>query len=147
MLQKVCQAEQIAHAERLLPLCMYQPTPEKTKGWLVRYGNEPDLSLYLYIEDCSDGSCTPIGVIGMQERSGGSAEIRHIAIAPEKRGQGIGRSIIHDIVKHCGYNELSAQTDKDAVDFYRACGFQSESLGMLYPGTERFRCTWNPDGQ
>jgi hypothetical protein len=36
---------------------------------------------------------------------------------------------------------LTAQTDRDAEGFYRVCGFQIESRGMLYAGTERFLCT------
>ncbi|HPH97803.1 MAG TPA: hypothetical protein PKW33_16525 [Anaerolineaceae bacterium] len=40
-----------------------------------------------------------------------------------------------------GLAKLSAETDCEAVDFYRRCGFQMESLGEKYPGMERFRCT------
>lgn len=39
-------------------------------------------------------------------------------------------------------HHLDAETDADAVDFYRRCGFAVESLGERYPGVERFRCTW-----
>ena len=37
--------------------------------------------------------------------------------------------------------QLTAETDADAVGFYQRCGFEVESLGELYPGAERFRCT------
>ena len=36
---------------------------------------------------------------------------------------------------------LVAETDADAIGFYQCCGFAVESLGELYPGVERFRCT------
>jgi hypothetical protein len=38
----------------------------------------------------------------------------------------------------CGCFE--AETDADAVDFYRAIGFAVENLGERYPGVERRRC-------
>jgi hypothetical protein len=38
--------------------------------------------------------------------------------------------------------ELVAETDQDAVKFYRRWGFQIQSLGEKYPNTERFQCTW-----
>jgi hypothetical protein len=28
------------------------------------------------------------------------------------------------------------------VHFYERCGFQAQSLGELYPGVERFACSW-----
>ena len=37
-----------------------------------------------------------------------------------------------------------AETDRDAVDFYRSCGFTIESLGEKYPRIERFLCTLQP---
>jgi len=37
---------------------------------------------------------------------------------------------------------LYATTDAEAVGFYRRCGFAVHSLGELFPGVERFECTW-----
>ncbi len=39
-----------------------------------------------------------------------------------------------------GMVRVEAETHVGAVGFYEACGFEVESLGELYPGTERFRC-------
>ena len=36
--------------------------------------------------------------------------------------------------------EIIAETDKDAVAFYRKVGFKIQSIGEKYPGTERFLC-------
>jgi len=35
---------------------------------------------------------------------------------------------------------IAAETDKDAVDFYKKYGFKALSLGEKYPGVERFAC-------
>ena len=38
---------------------------------------------------------------------------------------------------------FTAETDKDAVDFYRKLGFSVTSLGEKYPGVERFHCEYS----
>ncbi|PFE51898.1 GNAT family N-acetyltransferase, partial [Bacillus cereus] len=35
---------------------------------------------------------------------------------------------------------IEAETDKEAVGFYKKCNFKIESLGEKYPGIERFYC-------
>ncbi|WP_235473679.1 hypothetical protein [Lysinibacillus macroides] len=35
---------------------------------------------------------------------------------------------------------IAAETDKDAVDFYKKYGFKVSSLGEKYLGVERFTC-------
>jgi hypothetical protein len=35
-----------------------------------------------------------------------------------------------------------AETDADAVGFYRRCGLAVTSLGERFAGIERFRCEW-----
>ena len=60
------------------------------------------------------------------------------------RGRGIGRRLLTEVLAAVGATELVAQTDTDAVGFYRACGFAVSSLGEMYPGVERFECTRRP---
>lgn len=40
---------------------------------------------------------------------------------------------------------MEAETDKNAVNFYRKIGFNITSLGEKYPGVERFKCTLNKE--
>lgn len=40
--------------------------------------------------------------------------------------------------------ELRAETDGDAVGFYRACGFSVVSLDEKYPGCVRYLCRLIP---
>jgi ribosomal protein S18 acetylase RimI-like enzyme len=35
-----------------------------------------------------------------------------------------------------------AETDEEAVEFYRNIGFSIQSLGEKYPGVDRFKCTF-----
>jgi len=40
------------------------------------------------------------------------------------------------------YTSIVAETDHEAVDFYRRYGFFITSLGEKYPGVERFLCQY-----
>jgi hypothetical protein len=52
------------------------------------------------------------------------------------------RAMIAAACEQFNLKELAAETDQDAVAFYRRCGFQIDTLGEKYLGVERFRCTW-----
>lgn len=80
-----------------------------------------------------------VGCIGVHIKQE-LCEIRHIAVSPEVRGQGIGSGMIDFIIQSGSFNVVVAETDKDAVDFYRKFGFIVTSLGEKYPGVERFLC-------
>ncbi|NYE04281.1 ribosomal protein S18 acetylase RimI-like enzyme [Bacillus niacini] len=40
------------------------------------------------------------------------------------------------------YPSVHAETDSDAVEFYRKYGFKITSLGEKYPGVERLLCEY-----
>ena len=82
-----------------------------------------------------------IGCLG-GEHNNDTFIIRHIAVTPEERGNNIGSSMIQFILKSPQVKEVIAETDKDAVDFYRKFGFTITSLGEKYPGVERFDCRY-----
>lgn len=81
------------------------------------------------------------GVLGVRRTGPSAAEILHIAVAPSQRQKGIGRSMVEDLLAMEGLRDLVAETDSEAVGFYRRCGFIVRSLGEKYPGVERFLCT------
>ncbi len=81
-----------------------------------------------------------VGVVGYipgRDRT----ELVHIATAPRVRRSGVGAALVAWVREHCGSGVVEAQTDGDSVGFYRALGFEVESLGELYPGVERFVVT------
>lgn len=84
---------------------------------------------------------TPIACIGLEPRDyRDEAEITSLAVLPDWRRQGFARALIFGACEHLALRAVEAETDADAVDFYRATGFAVESLGERYPGVERFRC-------
>lgn len=78
------------------------------------------------------------------EIDGMSGRLAAIAVAPDDRGRGWGRSLIAAMPTLVGIGDLTAETDAEAVGFYRALGFAVTSLGERYQGVERFACrlTW-----
>ena len=84
---------------------------------------------------------TPIACIGLEPSDDrDEAEITSLAVLPDWRRQGLARALIFGASEHLGLRAVEAETDVDAVDFYRAVGFAVERLGERYPGVERFRC-------
>ena len=82
-----------------------------------------------------------IGCIGGEQNSD-TFIILHIAVTPEERVSGVGSSMIQFILKDSSIKTVIAETDQEAVNFYRKFGFHITSLGEKYPGVERFDCQY-----
>ncbi len=95
------------------------------------------INLNLYALESNGES---ISCIGFEFISSNHCKIKHIAVSPTERGNGIGRKIITFICDKYSVNLISAETDIDAVNFYRNCGFKIINLGEKYPGVDRFLC-------
>lgn len=81
-----------------------------------------------------------VGFIGIELSSSASCEIKHIAVSPSYRKRRTASNMIDFVRQKHAFTMLSAETDKDAVGFYRRCGFEITSLGEKYSGIERFLC-------
>lgn len=81
-----------------------------------------------------------IGCIGIEFNDAGGCEIKHLAVSPKHRGEGVGSKMIRFIQERHSLTSIFAETDQDAVNFYKKIGFVITSLGEKYPGVERFRC-------
>lgn len=125
----------IERIKQLLSYAVGSATDEKLSNILEQVYSQGDSKLYLFIDN--DGSA--LGIIGFKGEAV-SAEILHIAVDEHKRNCGIGRRMIDELLKFENPTELTAETDHDAVGFYRRYGFEIQSLGEKYPGVERFHC-------
>jgi len=119
----------------LLSFCVGFPTPERLETICRQYLTD-DTRHLLGIE--GDGQV--IACIGFRLEPLHQAVINCIAVAPSHRHQGIGEALIRAVSTQFQLQSLAAETDVEAVGFYRHCGFQIMNLGEIYPGTERFRC-------
>ncbi len=135
MLRDVIPGQDDAALHHLLAFSLGFPTPTKIEQGFARYRHEPGWHLLGY--EVSSGLA---GSIGLQLTAPGKAVIHHIAVLPSHRGQGIGRQMVQQVWARFGLHRLTAETDAEAVEFYRRCGFAITNLGEVYPGTERFAC-------
>ncbi|MFT9819608.1 GNAT family N-acetyltransferase [Lysinibacillus sp. NPDC056185] len=99
------------------------------------YMQSPVRELYGY-----DLESEVAGCIGIEFLSPSCCEIKHIVVSPNRRGIGIGSKMISFILEKYSFSFMFAETDKDAVNFYKNYGFKIKSLGEKYPGVERFQC-------
>lgn len=124
------------HVLDILSYSQYMPTEEKLKSLADTYESDPNI----YVFSCVDNSCM-IGVVVFQRLTASAFEIVSIAVAPAFRGQGIGSKLISFAGNTLACDEIRAETDDDAVGFYRSYGFDVVSLGEKYPGVIRYLCT------
>ncbi|MGC5771376.1 GNAT family N-acetyltransferase [Paenibacillus pabuli] len=116
------------------------PDPDQLNRALQQYVDKDELHLEGY-ED--EGQL--IGLIGYESTGTSEITIRHIAVLPENRFKNYGRGMISQVLAKYNPDRLIAETDVEAVEFYRNTGFVVYSLGELVPGVERFRCVLEKD--
>ncbi|TGB04631.1 GNAT family N-acetyltransferase [Halobacillus salinus] len=98
------------------------------------YINSSKDQLFLYIHN---GMC--VGCVGLKQYKE-EIVLNHIAVDANFRSIGIGKSMVEWIGENFKASILIAETDREAVGFYKQLGFEITSLGEKYPGVERFRC-------
>jgi N-acetylglutamate synthase-like GNAT family acetyltransferase len=119
-------------------LLSYATTEDKVDREYEKYIQLENRKLYGYELEGKIVAC-----IGIDFSSSlNECEIKHIAVSLDQRGKGIGSKMIKYICDKHSLNYISAETDKDAVDFYRIYGFEIRSLGEKYPDVERFLCVY-----
>ncbi len=120
----------------LIAYAVGYPTDEKLDRVIQSYTTNAERRLFGFERD---GSLC--GYVGFEVVEPGHAEIHNIAVEPADRGQGIGRLMVEWILTTEDVRKVSAETDWEAVGFYRRCGFcVTRFEHPLFPGTERYRC-------
>ncbi|MCL2404469.1 MAG: GNAT family N-acetyltransferase [Defluviitaleaceae bacterium] len=116
---------------------MYKPTWKKFVSKAAEYMNNETTSIFGYYanEDIA-------GMIVVQ-KSGELPKVRGIAVDPQYRQQGIGKQFIQYACSSLDITTLMAETDDDAVMFYRNCGFETEEFMIMGDSGEhkRYKCT------
>ncbi|PSL40140.1 acetyltransferase (GNAT) family protein [Planomicrobium soli] len=131
---EICKIDDlVAFQSELLELLSYAAS--KAEEEYAKYKKAANKKLYVCRMDGAIAGC-----IGIEHSAGRICEIKHIAVSPENRGQQIGSQMIGFICRKYGFSSVFAETDRDAVGFYRKNAFEIMSLGEKYPGRERFLC-------
>jgi ribosomal protein S18 acetylase RimI-like enzyme len=129
------------HDKRILAVIsqsQYMPTEEKLNSLADKYESDIDIFAYAYDDNGLIGGTIILKCLGNDE-----FEIVSIATDIANRNQGIASGLISFAATDLKCRIIKAETDDDAVGFYRKYGFHIDSLGEKYPGTIRYLCTLN----
>ena len=125
----------------LLSLSMGDPTPAALDDVGHHYREDPAWALFGYEQDG-----LVVGCVSIEATSPGQATLRHLAVAPEERLRGIGRSMIDGVSERLLLNTVVAETDGDAVGFYRP-GSPWRASARRTPAWSGSAARWAPEGK
>ena len=127
--------------KNLLAMAVGRPADERLKELLdVVYDIEGYL-LYVTSDKDKVTGTRVTGIIGIDVSASPHGWILHLAVHPDYRKQGIGRGLISQVMELLSLTSVGLETDRDAVNFYRACGFTAIEIPNKWTGVHRFRCT------
>lgn len=117
--------------------CMYMPTEEKFNKKIETFLNDDSVKIFACL--CQK-EIKGIIVVSFLERH--KVEIIGIAVDSTARSKGIGSYMIDALVHEYGLISVFAETDDDAVSFYRKNGFCITKLSKTYDGETivRYQC-------
>ena len=126
--------------------CMYQPAYKDFIAQMEKFLSDPSVKIFV----CDmNGEKAGILVLKEIEAAGGSetgveAEILGIAVRKDLRGKGIGKEMVCQVMETEHLKRITAQTDDDAIGFYRNSGFEAEKVVIEYPdgAAVRYNCVF-----
>lgn len=139
MLQSLKDRLQEARVQEIIAYAIF---PDANRSEQVIQEYMEDGALHIYGEEADEDL---IGILGFSINNAKELEVKHIAVAPEYREHGYGRDMMLELIGLMKPTVIFAETDEEAVDFYRNIGFTAYSLGEKYPNVERFRCEYVVD--
>ena len=118
---------------KLLAPSVYNPTEERLLNRAKKYQEDEETNVYVYKEDNEYKGIVVFKIIN------NSATILDIAVKPEHRGQGIGSKLIDFIFNQFSVEAVVAETDDDAIGFYKKYGFSVVDTKVEFD-TKRYVC-------
>jgi|GEM_PF-149435 len=115
---------------RIIAYAAFDDSPEGIAKIIKKYQSDPNLHFYAWVDNNE-----VLGICGY-EVNNDKVEIHLISVDENARGRGIGGAMITALrEKYC--KDIEAETDADAVGFYRKCGFETiefmhETRGKRY---------------
>lgn len=119
----------------ILKCSHYNPTKEKLLNLVKNYNENENIYPFVgYIEN------KIAGIIVIEKINERIYEIIDIAVHENYRNLGVASSLIDYITENFEIQTLYAETDDEAIGFYRKYGFNSELISKI-EATNRYRCT------
>ena len=117
--------------------CMFMPTEEKFNNKVDLFLNDNSVKIFACFEQ---DKILGVMVVSFIEQK--KIEIIGIAVDVSARGKGIGSYMINQVLNNYGLLSVYAETDNDAVGFYRNNNFSVVQFSETY-GDEtvvRYKC-------
>ncbi len=102
---------------KLLAPSVYNPTQERLLNRAKKYQEDENANIYAYKDNGEHKGIVIFKIIN------NSATILDIAVKPEYQGHGIGSKLIDFIFNSFNVDSITAETDDDAIGFYKKYGF------------------------
>jgi ribosomal protein S18 acetylase RimI-like enzyme len=115
----------------------FNPTKEKLLKRATYYENKEDVVSYGYIYDDMI-----LGLIVLDNTSKDEVIILDIAVKKDKQNLGIGSELLNYVICELKPRVLVAETDDDAIGFYKKNKFEIVNLGEKYSGINRYECKY-----
>ena len=117
--------------------CMFMPTEEKFNNKVDLFLNDIFVKIFACFEQ---NKIVGIMVVSFKEQK--KIEIIGIAVDVSARGKGIGSYMINQVINNYGLLSVYAETDNDAVGFYRKNNFSITEFSEIYDGETviRYKC-------
>ena len=118
--------------------CMFMPTWENFTSKAKDFINQTTISIFgWFIGDLI------VGIIVVDKLSDEKTEIKGIAVDVGHRKHGIGKQLVQYVCLNLSLSILYAETDDDAILFYKRCGFETEEFIKIINDGEykRYKCT------
>ncbi len=140
-MEQIVEAKSILKKRDILAVLaesVYNPTEERLMNRADNYIINPNTEVYANKEND-----TYKGIIVIDFSNINAIEILDIAVSASFQKSGIGSSLINHCINMFHPDEIIAETDDDAVEFYEKFGFHILSLGDKYrAGIKRYQCTF-----
>ena len=142
-LTKLTCRDEILAAYEIYKDCMYLPTADKFRRKMEGYLTDPVVAIFA----CRRGK--EIAGMAVISDTADAARLLGIAVARPLRRQGIGGFLLRSLALAYAPKPLLAETDDDAVSFYRRCGCAVTAFPETYDGrtVTRYRCLLKTDGE
>lgn len=119
----------------IIGLAMFNPTEGRIKSAAEGIYSKEQGRFYI----AEDGE--PIGIIGVRRVDNAFVEIMHIAVKADYQKKGVGKQLIDYVNQAERVDQIVAETDYEAVEFYKKLGFKVEEKEDVVTGFVRYTCT------
>lgn len=117
----------------ILAPSVFNPTEKRLKARAENYMSDDKIRAFACV---TDGEYTGVIVFAIEEQN---AVITDIATASLHRSKGVGTFMIQWLLESFDIEQIAAETDDDAVVFYRKCGFKTDKCREIN-GITRYNC-------